>query len=237
MRLQKIKENIGKIYPASIIGVLHINGYTVPIHKHAMERTISRQVLPSDIDKILKKLNVIKSSITRVQPRQKFWIYDPKLDVSLGMMKLEDNEIQLNTVLDWRPHEQGLVDIIEIPAAVDEEAIPPRPAKPPLPKAPNAAELARMNRELQGMKDPVDPTGSLQNIKDIIAQIRTKETEINALNQELQKLTTNYKTTPTDAFAPPQSTTNVKTDPRNRQNWVGTTTTGNPIGGGPITRK
>jgi len=43
--------------------------------------------------------------------------------------------------------------------------------------------------------------------------------------------------TATDAFAPPQSTTNVKTDPRNRQNWVGTTTTGNPIGGGPITQK
>jgi hypothetical protein len=83
------------------IGTLTIGGITIVVDEHVMDQTIDRQVLPTDVDRVLRKLPQIKTQITQLESGQKFWVYDPAQEVGLGcrMINPERLRIQFKTVI------------------------------------------------------------------------------------------------------------------------------------------
>jgi hypothetical protein len=83
------------------IGTLTIGGIIVLVDDHAMDQAVERMVLPTDVDRVLRKLPTIKDSLTQIEPGQKFWVYDPLLEVGLGCRRLEFEQpkIQFKTVI------------------------------------------------------------------------------------------------------------------------------------------
>jgi hypothetical protein len=86
------------------IGTLTIGGITIIVDEHAMDQAVERMVLPTDVDRVLRKLPSIKSQITQIESGQKFWVYDPELQVGLGcrMLNAERVRIQFKTVIGAR---------------------------------------------------------------------------------------------------------------------------------------
>lgn len=88
----------------AMIGTLTIGGMTIIVDEHAMDRAVERQVLPTDVDRVLRKMPAIKPQIAQIESGQKFWIYDPTLEVGLGlrMLNAERLRIQFKTVIGAR---------------------------------------------------------------------------------------------------------------------------------------
>ena len=85
----------------SAIGTLTIAGITIIVDEHAMDRAVDRQVLPTDVDRVLRKLSTIKTQIAQIESGQQFWVYDPALEVGLGfrMLNAEHPRMQFKTVI------------------------------------------------------------------------------------------------------------------------------------------
>lgn len=100
------------------IGTLTIGGITVLVDDHAMDQAVDRMVLPTDIDRVLRKLPTIKDQLTQIEFGQKFWVYDPALEVGLGCRRLESTQpkIQFKTVIGPRegaPYDSN-VPVLEV---------------------------------------------------------------------------------------------------------------------------
>lgn len=83
------------------IGTLNIDGVIIKVDDHAMEQTVERMVLPTDVDRVLRKILRIKEQLNTIESGQKFWVYDPELEVGLGcrMINPEQLKIQFKTVI------------------------------------------------------------------------------------------------------------------------------------------
>jgi hypothetical protein len=86
------------------IGTLTIGGITIIVDEHALDQAVERMVLPTDVDRVLRKLPQIKTQIAQLESGQKFWVYDPALEVGLGcrMLNAERVRIQFKTVIGAR---------------------------------------------------------------------------------------------------------------------------------------
>lgn len=89
------------------LGTLNIGGITIVVDEHAMDQTVERMVLPTDVDRVLRKLPTIKDQLVQIDSGQKFWVYNPELEVGLGcrMINPEKLKIQFKTVIG--PREGG----------------------------------------------------------------------------------------------------------------------------------
>lgn len=92
---------ITEILLEKAIGTLTIGNITIKVDDHAMDQSIDRMVLPTDVDRVLKKFSTVKDQLTHIESGQKFWIYDPQLEVGLGcrMINPESLKIQFKTVI------------------------------------------------------------------------------------------------------------------------------------------
>ena len=99
----------------AMIGTLNIGGIILVVDEHAMEQAIDRMVLPTDVDRVLRKIPRIKDQLAQIDSGQKFWIYDSSLDVGLGMRSInpEKSKYQFKTVVGSRPYSSD-VPILEI---------------------------------------------------------------------------------------------------------------------------
>jgi hypothetical protein len=88
----------------AMIGTLTIDGITIIVDEHAMDRAVTRMVLPSDVDRVLRKLPQIKTQIAQIESGQQFWVYDAGLEVGLGcrMINPDRLRIQFKTVIGTR---------------------------------------------------------------------------------------------------------------------------------------
>ena len=60
-----------------IIGNFNINGINIAVNDHSLARAVERDVLPTDVDRVLKKLYTIFDQLAAVESGQQIWIYDP----------------------------------------------------------------------------------------------------------------------------------------------------------------
>ena len=84
---------------------VRVSGYTVWLSPHIEERRLKRKVETNEIARILTRLNRAKHLIRYMEPHERFAVYDPGIDVSLGMMRASSGEDNLlfNTVYRGRP--------------------------------------------------------------------------------------------------------------------------------------
>jgi predicted hydrocarbon binding protein len=98
------------------IGTLTIDGIRIEVDDHAIERAEQRKVKPANVDRILRKIGRAKNQIKKLDDNQEFWLWWNDLEVSLGMVKKSSDPLRLkfNTVINNRPHQQGINPVIEI---------------------------------------------------------------------------------------------------------------------------
>ena len=106
---------IAELLTETVLGQLTLGAWTVAVDSHAMDQTVDRQVLPTDIDRVLRKIPEKHRELKNIESGQRFWIYDPELDTALGfrMTDRDKARIILKTALGRRPW-QGPTPIIEL---------------------------------------------------------------------------------------------------------------------------
>ena len=95
----------------AIVGTITINGQVISVDDHAFDRAITRDVLPTDVDRVLRKLHTVQDQIAAIDPGQKFWVYDRTQDVAVGFRT--GSTLLLKTVLGKRPYSSD-IPVIEI---------------------------------------------------------------------------------------------------------------------------
>jgi hypothetical protein len=95
------------IFEAYRVGILKFNGFEISVDKHSMEQAVRRNVLPSDVDRVLKKITGIQDEIRSIPGGQKFWVFSPTLDVGIGFRKSQDDSLKLilKTVTGSKPYD------------------------------------------------------------------------------------------------------------------------------------
>jgi hypothetical protein len=95
MRLRELLEGIK-------VGNLNINGVLYVVDKHSLEQAVVRNVLPSDVDRVLKKVN--PELFEPIDNGQKVWVYDEELNVGIGLRRVSDSlKFMLMTVVSSAP--------------------------------------------------------------------------------------------------------------------------------------
>ena len=76
--------------------------FTIQLNKdHLIDRTQQRQVNPADVDTILNQVPRLKAKILKYVIGEEFWIYNPKLNTSVGMRMIspERRVLRANTAI------------------------------------------------------------------------------------------------------------------------------------------
>ena len=76
--------------------------FTIQLNKdHLIDRTQERQVNPADVDTILNQVPRLKAKILKYVIGEEFWIYNPKLNTSVGMRMIspERRVLRANTAI------------------------------------------------------------------------------------------------------------------------------------------
>lgn len=95
----------------AIVGTITINGLVIAVDDHAFDQAVKRDVLPTDVDRVIRKLSAVKDQIIALDPGQQFWVYDRTQDVALGFRT--GSKLLLKTVLGKRPYSSD-TPVIEI---------------------------------------------------------------------------------------------------------------------------
>lgn len=85
------------------MATLTVGGMKFMVDPHILDQVVLRFVLPSDVDRILKKMSTIRPELDAIEPGQQFWVYSPTLDVAVGMRKGLSGSFLLKTALANRP--------------------------------------------------------------------------------------------------------------------------------------
>jgi gamma-glutamylcyclotransferase (GGCT)/AIG2-like uncharacterized protein YtfP len=99
MHLIDLKDTLAE----AVIGKFNVAGIEIHVDDHALNRCVQRMVLPSDVDRLLKKLPNQIEKIRALPDGHKFWIYDADQNISLGMRKYPNDSLHLKSVLDDKP--------------------------------------------------------------------------------------------------------------------------------------
>ena len=102
------------------IGELNSGNIVILVDDHALDQAVRRNILPSDVDRVIKQFPAVESQIAKIDNGQKFWVFDPKLDVGLGMRKISDTlKVMLKTVVSSRPYD-GQIPVISLSSHTNE---------------------------------------------------------------------------------------------------------------------
>jgi hypothetical protein len=97
------------------IGKLSIGNYVVAVDSHAMDRAIDRFISPRVVDKVLNKIPNVSEQIDSLEDFRQFYIVDNTEEISLGLKKVNDRKLYLNTVIDTAsPYGRGIDDIFTV---------------------------------------------------------------------------------------------------------------------------
>ena len=102
------------------VGELTTGKFVVLVDDHALEQAVRRNILPSDVDRVLKQFPAVENQIAKIGNGEKFWVYDPKLEVGLGMRRISDAlKVMLKTVVASRPFD-GQTPVISLSSHTQE---------------------------------------------------------------------------------------------------------------------
>jgi len=76
-----------------------VGGFDVRTSNHAYDQAAIRGVSDQEINIALTRLNRVRREIASVPPHERFYIWDSRNKVLLGMRKTHDNTLLLNTVV------------------------------------------------------------------------------------------------------------------------------------------
>ena len=106
----KTKETINE----KKVGEITTTDFHITVDSHAFDQLVKRKLSPISVDKILKGLNQIKNDILNVEEGYKFWVWNPDLELSLGMRKsMGNNRLLLATMVGSKPYD-GSTPIFQI---------------------------------------------------------------------------------------------------------------------------
>ena len=113
--IQTIKEaSIGTLYTKDIAASYRLGDMLIKISQHLIDRAEERDVDNYALDRTLRRLFRIKSKIRQQESGQKFWVYNPHDDISVGIMALDSGAFLATTVIQGAPHAQGFRPIIRL---------------------------------------------------------------------------------------------------------------------------
>lgn len=96
------------------ISVINVSGFKIDVDSHALDQLVRRKVSPISVDKILRSLSQLNNKISSIEEGHKFWVWNPELEVGLGMRKLQgDNRLLLATLIGDKPYD-GITPILQI---------------------------------------------------------------------------------------------------------------------------
>jgi hypothetical protein len=106
---------VQEIVTEAKIGDLTIGNIHIVVDEHALNQAVDRMVLPTDVDRVLRKLPQIQDQLEQIESGQKFWVYDPTLDVGLGLRSINPERLryQFKTVVGDRPYD-GIIPVLEV---------------------------------------------------------------------------------------------------------------------------
>jgi hypothetical protein len=89
------------------IGTLRIGDLEIVVDGHSLDQAVNRNVLPTDVDRVLKKIDSISDKLKTIEAGQQFWVYDHTLEIGLGFRKISNSSQRfiLKTVVGSRPYD------------------------------------------------------------------------------------------------------------------------------------
>ncbi len=105
---------VGTLYSPKILGTATVGSLVIPIHKHLYDQAASRNIEISAVEKTLRRLSKVSKKLKKVETGQKVWVFDPKTDISLGMLMLDSGALMLNTVIPGEPHAHGVTSVVRL---------------------------------------------------------------------------------------------------------------------------
>ena len=113
--IQAIREAIiGTLYPKDIAATYKTGDMLIKISRHLIDRAEERDVDNYALDRTLRRLFRIKSKMRQQESGQKFWVYNPHDDISVGIMPLDSGAFLATTVIQGAPHAQGSRPIVRL---------------------------------------------------------------------------------------------------------------------------
>jgi len=113
--IQAIREAIiGTLYPKDIAATYKTGDMLIKISRHLIDRAEERDIDNYALDRTLRRLFRIKSKMRQQESGQKFWVYNPHDDISVGIMPLDSGAFLATTVIQGAPHAQGSRPIVRL---------------------------------------------------------------------------------------------------------------------------
>lgn len=93
---------------------LTIGPVKIVVDQHAIDRAQTRRVAPHKVDQVLRKLPGISDELGGIESGWRFWVFDPELNVALGLRRISSQELKfvLKTLWRGRPMEHNVAGIL-----------------------------------------------------------------------------------------------------------------------------
>jgi hypothetical protein len=82
------------------VGDITTKDFKLFVSSHVIDRVIERGLPFLSVDKILRKLSTVKQQILDLEDGMKFWLFDPSINISLGLRKINDRQLLLSTAIE-----------------------------------------------------------------------------------------------------------------------------------------
>lgn len=107
-----------EIIQEETVARFNVDGLMVSVDKHVRDQARDRQLNLKTVGYALSRLASIRNKLDEITAGQKFWVYDEKQDLSLGIRKISPNNLiyHLKTVVAGKPYQQGSLPHYTIPS-------------------------------------------------------------------------------------------------------------------------
>lgn len=95
---------------------LTIGPIKIVVDQHAIDRAQTRSVSPYKVDMVLRKLPNITDDLQSIESGSRFWVFDPEMNVALGMRRISSNQLKfvLKTLWRGRPMEHNVAGTLTV---------------------------------------------------------------------------------------------------------------------------
>jgi len=99
------------------LGNIYMPNVEIAVNSHAYDQADDRRVGYGIIDHVVGKVNSLRSELDRVGTNGKVWIWDPELNIGLGLQRLltKSPVFSFNTLVAKKPYD-GAIPVITVPA-------------------------------------------------------------------------------------------------------------------------
>lgn len=97
------------------VGSSKVGDTIFDIRVHALDRLEERHIPPTTARELLRRVDAQRDKIQHMEPGEPFWVFDPGLEISLGMRNLSSGRVQWGTTIIGHPNRRdGRYPVIEL---------------------------------------------------------------------------------------------------------------------------